>query len=119
MTRCTPQEVKCVKPSSLDDSAVWPFIQAATVAVDRVSGCDDFSDAELKQIEIFYAAHLLNIQDPDLVEEKVEGFTNKFARGRASMGGVMGSQYGQTANTLARGCLAELDKPRAFYVTPC
>lgn len=119
VARATPADVKCIKPTTLDDAVVQCFIDAATLVVDRVAECGSFTDPELKQIEIFYSAHLLSASDPDLVEEKVEGFTNKFARGSNSGTGVKSSQYGQMANTMSRGCLAELDKPVAFYVAPC
>lgn len=117
-TRATPADVKCIKVTSTTDAMVQAFINAANLVVDRVATCDSFTDSELKQIEIFYSAHLLNASDPDLVEEKVEGFTNKFARGSNTGTGVKSSQYGQMANTMSRGCLAELDKPVAFYVAP-
>ena len=110
--RATAADVKAIKPDTTfsDDVIDDSFIAAATLVVDRVAAaCSDLSDDILKQIEIWYSAHLLSVHDAVLVKEKFEGAENTYQRG--SMGeGVMSTSYGQMANTLSGGCLFEEDK---------
>ena len=111
--RASAAEVKVVKDTDVSDADVLSgFITPASLVVDRVAaGCgSDLTTDELKQVEIWYSAHLLSTFDPVLVEEKFEGATNKFQRGGdSSAGGVMSTQYGQMANSLSGGCLVEED----------
>ena len=100
--------------SAVIDSA---FIAAATLVVDRVAAaCPDLTDDELKQIEIWYSAHLLAAFDPILVKEKFEGAANTYQRGSNTQVGILSTVYGQNANTLSGGCLLDEDK-RAPVVT--
>lgn len=121
MARVTDAEVRELIPStSIAD--LTPFIAAASILVDQLElGCgSSFSLAKLKEIERWLSAHFASISDPKLnmSSEKFEDAENKYNRGSSSdMSGVMSTTYGQMANTLSNGCLIDLDKPRATFLT--
>ena len=102
-------------PTSLTEVQVTPFITAADAIVQQLNEkCgQDFSDATLEQIELFLSAHFASFADPKATEEKFESASKKYARGNQDLSGVMSTQYGQTANMLACGCLADFDKTNA------
>ena len=114
MARVTDPEVRVIIPNtSIAD--LTPFIDAASLVVDRLAASDcgsGLSDPELKNIELWYSAHLASFTDIKLTRtsEKFENATNTYSRGSStSMTGVMSTQFGQTANGLSDGCLAEMD----------
>ena len=116
MSRTTIAEVRAILPAStqLTDAQIQASIDAATCSVDAIAdSCASNLTAEcLKQVETYLAAHyaaatentlnLASETDPCSGGKVVYGF--KFGEG------VKGTPFGQMANTLSRGCLAELDK---------
>lgn len=116
MPRVTIPEVRTILPTGtvLIDAQLNASINAATCLVDQVaSGCgEDLNTACLKQIETYLSAHyaaatentlsLVSESDPCSGGKAVYGF--KFGEG------VKGTPFGQMANTLSGGCLAEFDK---------
>ena len=112
--RANDGDVRALKPSDTIDD-YQPFISAASVIVDDLAAScgQSFTDRKLKQIEIYLAAHMVSVSDPNLRREKFENAENVFERGAASGVGVLSTQFGQTANMLSGGCLASLDKEQA------
>lgn len=101
-----------LNPTSLSEAQVAPFITAADSIVQQLNEkCgQDFDVDQLEQIEIFLAAHFASFADPKATEEKFENASKKYARGNNNLAGVLSTQYGQTANMLANGCLTDFDK---------
>lgn len=112
MPRVTTSEVKCVRDTDVD---VAPMIVAASLVVDDLAtGCGEgFSDALLKSIELWLAAHFVGTIDPTMVSEKFENAENTYHVGSNSLKGIMSDKYGQTANMLSGGCLAQYDQQPA------
>ena len=110
--RTTEAAVKKVRPTSSD---VGPMILAASFIVDDlVLDCGaSFTDARLKEIETWLAAHFVGTIDPTLTKEKFENAENTYHVGSDSLSGIMSDKYGQTANMLSKGCLVEFDKQQA------
>jgi len=112
MARVTDAEVKAIKAVSIDTT---PFIDAANLIVSDInSKCGkSFDETRLTQIELYLSAHYAGTFAPELVSEKFENGTNVYHVGSSSLSGVMSDKYGQMANMLSEGCLAELDKSPA------
>lgn len=104
--------IKTVKPLSL---VLTPWITAANTVVNGLNDAcgTSFDEDTLTQIELFLSAHFVGTFSPVKVSEKFENYATTWQVGSASLSGVMSDKYGQTANILAGGCLAELDKPLA------
>lgn len=119
MSRNTPAELKVVIPNTnLDDTTLQAFLDAASLIVDQIEeGCgSDLSQDRLKEVELYLAAHYAASADPSISvkQEKFENASKTY--NTASMGqGVLGTPYGNIANVLSNGCLAEIDKPPAFF----
>lgn len=121
MARTTISDVKTVLPtgSLLTDIQIQAAIDAATCVVDQVQSCaSHLSDACLKQIETYTAAHYAAATENTLT---LSSETDPCSGGSAVYGfkfgeGIKGTPFGQMANTLSGGCLAELDKqPPGFF----
>jgi predicted Zn-dependent protease len=112
MSRTTACEVKAIRPTDVD---VEPMIVAANAVVTRINteSGKTFTDDDLAAIELWLAAHLVGTIDPVVAKEKFENSDITYMVGKTDLTGVMSDKYGQTANMLARGCLADLDKPLA------
>lgn len=115
VNRVTDPEVKAIKkvsPSTLDTT---PWITAANTVVNTInSTCGtSFDEVTLTQVELFLSAHFVGTFNPSLVSRKFENYEERFAVGSQVLKGVMSDKYGQTANMLVGGCLAELDKAPA------
>lgn len=116
MTRAAISDVQSILPASttLDCAQIAASIDAATCVVDQVAaGCgSDLTDPCLKQVEIYLSAHYSAAMENTLT---LKSETDPCGGGKATYGfefgkGTMGTPYGQMANTLSAGCLAELDK---------
>lgn len=112
MSRVSDAEVKAIKTVTIDTT---PFINAANLIVnDLNSKCNQsFDETRLTEIELYLSAHFAGTFAPELVSEKFENSDNVYQVGSNSLSGVMSDKYGQMANMLSDGCLAEMDKPRA------
>ena len=111
--RTTVCEVKAIRPT---DENVEPMIAAANAVVSSmiISCGKTFTEAELATIELWLAAHFVGTIDPILVREQFENADNTFMVGNTNLKGVMSDKYGQTANILSRGCLADIGKQPAI-----
>ena len=116
---CTPQDVKDITGSTLDDAAIQPFIDAAGCLIDSAAECAGVSDAQQDKACTFLSAHLLvssNVgkKSRQIKSQKIEGLYDATYVVNASKGsGVLSTTYGETANMLMGGCLAEMDKAPA------
>lgn len=116
MARTTVPEVKVILPAEtqLTDSQIQASIDAATCVVDQAadSCASHLTDECLKQIETWLSAHYAAAMENTLT---LSSETDPCSGGKATYGfkfseGVKGTPFGQMANTLSGGCLAELDK---------
>ena len=118
ITPPTPEQVKAINGSTLEDSAIQPFIDAAVCIMTQVEACmigKGISDSCQTQAAAWLAAHLMasaGIDNKSRVksEEKFEGYSVKWAQSQVSGQGIMGTTYGMTANSMSGGCLQETDK---------
>lgn len=100
-----------------NEQSLLPFIQTASVIVDRVVTCADkkgitLSTAERELIERWLAAHFYTCSDKTEASAGEEG-ANSTADGQTGLN-LDGSRYGQSAKAVDySGCLASIDK-RAF-----
>lgn len=125
MARTTPAEVKAITGSTLDDSVIEIFIDAASCIIDQIEACTigkGISSDCLIKAETFLSAHLLSTsgvgQESGVKKrETFENWTVEYAIASFDSGGVLGTFYGQSANSLTGGCLQEVDKrtPLIFF----
>lgn len=112
----TGDDVRGITGSSLGDSVLDPFICAASVMIDNISLCLSAKGVvDTNQIEAWLASHLLSISGvgdgvTSKTEVSFENYSVKYARAQIRKEGLMSTPYGQTANALSKGCLADLDK---------
>lgn len=124
MSRATVSEVRVILPATtgLTDPQIRASIDAATCDVDGIVSCANLTEECLLQVEIWLSAHYAAATEQTLA---LASETDACSGGRAVYGfemgeGVKGSPYGQRANTLSRGCLAELDKqPTNLFSIGC
>lgn len=112
MARVTDTEVQAIKPVSINTD---PFINAANLIVSDINAkCGkSFDETRLTQIELYLSAHYASSFAPSVSSESFENAKNTYQVGSNSLSGVMSDKYGQMANMLSEGCLAELDKSPA------
>ncbi len=110
--RVTACEVKEIRPTTAN---VEPMILAASAVVDRINAdCGKSFDAsELTLIELWLAAHFVGTIDPTKKSERFENWQVSFQLGSDNLEGVKTDKYGQTANLLSGGCLAQIGKKPA------
>ena len=120
MARTTVADVIVILPIStqLNDAQINAAIEAATCVVDQIANscASHLSDACLERIEIYLSAHYCSATENtlSLTSEDDACSGNKANYGFKFGEGVKGTPYGQMANTLSGGCLAEMDKQPAF-----
>jgi len=116
MLRVTAAEVRVILPAgtALTDAQNDAAIAAATCLVDQIAaGCgEDLSADCLKQVELYLSAHYAAATENTLT---LKSEKDPCGGGSATYGfqfgeGVKGTPFGQMANTLSGGCLAEYDK---------
>lgn len=123
MSRATPDDVRAINGSTLDDAMIQPFLDAASLLIDKAEACavgNGVTDDGLKTAEAFLAAHLMELSGvgqsvgggATKTEEKFENYSVKFAVSQNTGTGVLSTGYGTTANMMMCGCLVELDKRR-------
>lgn len=122
MARTTISEVRAILPTdtTLTDAQIQAAIDAATCIVDRIAAsCGKHLTEEcLKQIETYLAAHYAAVTENTLsiTSEKDGCCGGSVTYGFKFGEGVKGTPFGQMANTLSGGCLAEFDKqPVGLY----
>lgn len=100
MARATDSDVQAVI-ENVSTISMTPFIATATLLTDRISTADTdslLSSAELTQIEIYLAAYLYAIRDPQKSNEKTGKASQKF-QGTTAMF-FEANHWGQTAMLL-------------------
>ena len=115
----TPAEIVDIRKilpteTTLTDDQIQAAIDAAKCIVDQIeTGCgSDLSDTCLTQIHIYLSAHFAAVTENTLT---LSSETDPTCGGKVVYGfkfdeGVKGTPFGQMANTLSGGCLAEFDK---------
>lgn len=105
-------KVRDILPASttLEDHQISAAIAAASCVVDE---CDDNLTVLCAQhVETYLSAHFASVTENTLT---LKSETNPCSGSKAVYGfefgqGIMGTPFGQMANTLSGGCLAEMDK---------
>lgn len=122
MARTTIAKVRAVLPTgtTLTDPQIQAAIDAATLLVDELAASfcgSDLSAGMLGQIETYLSAHFAAVTENTLsIQSETGGCGGSAVYGFKFGEGVKGTPFGQVANTLSRGCLAEFDKrPAAIY----
>lgn len=70
MARVTAGEVRTIKDSSAENSEYDSFIITASIVVDDFSAANpSFNAATLKQVELYYSAHLLEQTYPSVSDQ--------------------------------------------------
>lgn len=124
MARTTLAEVQAILPtgSGLTDDQINAAIVAASCVVDQIVDCaSHITEACLVQVETYLAAHYCAATELALSRTSEKDPCGGSATYGFTMGeGVKGSPFGQLANTLSGGCLAELDKqPTNMFSIGC
>ncbi len=121
MARTDIAMVRAILPTAttLTDAQIHAAIDAATGVVDQgAAGCgQELSDACLTQVETYTAAHFAAVTENTLT---LSSETDPCCGGEAMYGfkfgtGVLGTPFGQMANTLSCGCLQQQDKQPAMF----
>jgi len=122
MSRASTCDVYKILPdeTQLTESQVQAAINAATCVVDQIAlGCaSHLNDDCLTQVEIYLSAHYAAATENTLsLSSETDACSDSKKTYGFSFGeGVKGTPFGQMANTLSGGCLAELDKqPARFF----
>jgi hypothetical protein len=109
MSRVTPDEVKTVVKSSLDDPVIQVWIDAANVIVSSNSECIGGAEPVLTQVELFLACHFVAMLDPELrgfvTKEKLDVFETTYSNPVSMKNNIDNTPWGTTANMLSGGCL--------------
>lgn len=118
-TPATIADVRAILPTEtgLTDAQIQAAIDAAKCVVDQAAAsCSShLTDDCLTQVHIYLSAHFCAVTENTL---SLTSETDPCCGGKATYGfkfgeGVKGTPFGQMANTLSGGCLAELDKQPA------
>jgi hypothetical protein len=117
----TPAAVREVSGSTLSDSQLQPFVDAAQCLVASVAACAESKGVSqdcLDGAATWLAAHLLSgtslgADSAVVKSEKFENYSVERIVGGYDGKGVLGTTYGQTANALTGGCLQQIDKAPA------
>lgn len=113
--RTTLAGVQAILPTGnqLTAAQINAAIAAATCVIDQVeAGCgSDLTDACLTQAEMYLAAHYAAVTDNTLsLRSEKSACGGSVTYGFEFGEGIKGTPFGQMANTLTGGCLAEQDK---------
>lgn len=108
MARVSPDEVKEIVSTSLSDSAVLRYIDAASALTDTLIGRGP-TDAVLVLIELQLAADLVYGYGGTVVSEKIGDASVQYRAGDHS-------DYWKAANRLSGGLLEELSLKRASFI---
>jgi hypothetical protein len=112
----TVDQVRDILPpeTQLTDIQIQAAIDAAQCVIDQIAaGCaSHLTDACLTQAHIYLSAHYAAATENTLT---LSSETDPCCGGVAKYGfvfgeGIRGTPFGQMANTLTGGCLAEMDK---------
>jgi len=111
-SRVTPAEVKAILTTTLTDPVIQTWIDAANAAVNDNAACIGGDDALLKQVELYLSAHFVGMLDPGIrgfiSKEKTEELETSYSNPAGVSELINSTVYGQTANMLSKGCLANV-----------
>ena len=113
----TPQDIRDISGSKLSDDDMCAFISAADALLLLIPDQAELLPvASLNTARAFLAAHILTMtkKGGDLKAIASEGLGGKYDvdYSVATLGeGIMGTTYGQTANIMLSGRLAEIGRP--------
>lgn len=118
----TAEQVKAITGSTLGDTSIDPFLTVAACVMANISPClvsKGVTADCITEAEAWLAAHLLSVSgvggDTRVKKrEKFENYDTEWATSQLQGQGVKSTHYGQTANMLTMGCLAEADKSPAL-----
>lgn len=111
MAAPTATEVRQIKKTVLIDADIDVRVTSAGVITGRINDAcgTSFTTAELEEIQLWLAAHLVAISDPDPQEERIASLEIRVRHQVGTLAkGIESTFYGQTANSLANGCLTSL-----------
>lgn len=123
MARVTIDNVTAILPTSttLTGPQIQAAIEAATCLVDQVAeSCGShLSESCLIQIETYLAAHFASVTENTLsLKSEKDGCSGASVTYGFEFGeGIKGTPFGQMANTLSGGCLAEFDKTPINFIS--
>lgn len=122
MSRVTPTEVKAIIATTLTDPVVQIWIDAANTIVNENADCIGGDAALLTQVELFLSAHNVGMLDSDvrneIKKEGPDGFQTEYMKSVNISNELINSTvYGQQANRLANGCLANIDDRSTSFFT--
>tara|TARA_R110002096_G_C14370680_1_gene704825 strand:+ start:55 stop:423 length:369 start_codon:yes stop_codon:yes gene_type:complete len=110
MSRVTPEQVKAIIDTSLDDPVIQVWIDAANTIVNSNADCIGGDEALLTQVELYLSAHFVGMLDPEIrgfvTKEKLEVFETTYSNPVSIKNNIDNTPYGTTANMLSNGCLA-------------
>lgn len=96
--RVSTEEVKEIINTSITDCT--PFIIAANTLINKfLSGCEDLSADQLKEIERWLAAHFVAIRDPQASSESTGSASASYQVAKAG-DGLDSTSWGQMAKIL-------------------
>ena len=123
MPRATESDVRKILPAStqLTSDQINMAIISANCVVDQIAaGCaSHLSEACLTQIEIYLSAHYCAATENSLtLKSEKDGCSDSSVVYGFQFGeGVKGTPFGQMANTMSGGCLAEMDKQPVRFLS--
>ena len=115
MSCIKPEDVEAILPAgvSLSPEAIAMAISSAQCMQADILACNPgLSNTCMAQILIYLAAHFAAVTDYTLsIQSEKDGCADSSVTYGFKFGeGIKGTPFGQQANLLSRGCLAELDK---------
>lgn len=110
-------KVRGITGSTLDNTAIQPFIDASACFMEQISDCtESMTTACVENAQAYLASHLLTSStvgqaSAAIKQESLAGkYSVTYLAASATGQGVLSTPYGQAANAMVRGCLAQLDK---------
>lgn len=111
MSRVTPAEVNAILTTTIDDTTMQIWINAASAVVTRFSPCIGGDESLLTQVELYLSAHFVALLDPTkrgpVIKVKLDVLETTYGSMAQEKDSIESTTYGKTANILANGCLTE------------
>jgi hypothetical protein len=89
--RATPAEVVAIFPTTVD---VLPFMMTASTLVETTLGVSGLGEPTLREIEIWWTAHLLSLSSPAVISRKLGQTDLTYEHGTLGTG-LASTRYGQ------------------------
>jgi len=112
-----PSKVRGITGSVLVDSVLQPFIDMAGSVIEQLSECTaTLTTGAVDNATTYLAAHFLTTSpvgdaSKQVRRETLDGkYSVEYLTPFNLGAGVLSTQYGQAANMILKGCLAEMDK---------